>query len=156
MCETFHFIFSGSIPSHFPLLFKIFCEKHLWSSIIQLLIFVKCIVFYRWIALYVPWIWGELSSGIFLMKLRSIMLRCLVPQRRKMMESFIGFIWKDWKKKNLSYVFLWWMVYFPWSVEFQEKPLKGKEFKFVHTFVRKVFVYYYKIVEINWWPEAQW
>lgn len=29
------------------------------------------------------------------------------------------------------------------------KALKGKEFKFVNTFVRKVFVYYYKIVEIN-------
>ena len=42
------------------------------------------------------------------------------------------------------------------TVKFQEKSLKGKEVCFVHVFLRKIFVCYYKTVEINWRPEAQW
>ena len=67
-------------------------------------------LFYRWIALYVPWIWRGLSSGLFPMKLRRLMLRCLVPQMKKMIRSATAsFEREDWWK-NLSYVPLWWMI----------------------------------------------
>ena len=35
------------------------------------------------------------------------------------------------------------------TVKFQEKTLKGKEVCFVPVFLRKIFVCYYKTVEIN-------
>ena len=159
MYETFHFILSGSIPSHFPLLFKIFRKK---KNIAEKLsfrcgsFFLLYIFFNRWVALYVPWIWRGFSSGLFPVKLRRVMLRCLVPQMRKMIGSVTAsFEREDWWK-NLSYVPLWWMISFSQSVKFQEKTLKGKEVCFVHVFLRKIFVCYYETVEINWRPEAQW
>ena len=118
--------------------------------------FLLYIFFNRWVALYVPWIWRGFSSGLFPVKLRRVMLRCLVPQMRKMIGSVTAsFEREDWWK-NLSYVPLWWMISFSQSVKFQEKTLKGKEVCFVHVFLRKIFVCYYETVEINWRPEAQW
>lgn len=111
ICETFRFTFSGSIPSHFPLLFKIFHKNHCWEIIIQVLLIFSAIHFFiDGLHCYVPWIWRGLSWGLFPMKLRRLMLRCLVPQMRKMIGSATAsFEWEDWWK-NLSYVPLWWMI----------------------------------------------
>ena len=80
-----------------------FCSRSFAKNIAEKLsfrcgsFFLLYIFFNRWIALYIPWIRRGFSSGLFPMKLRRVMLSCLVPQMRKMIGSVTAsFEGEDW------------------------------------------------------------